>query len=77
MEVGSPWDMEGRNVLMGQDLAPVVEKWSVRQSVGSAGFTLTLEVAGRLKPLEVFLMPAEAMSLSGFIHATSGGLGCA
>jgi len=74
---GTPWDMEGRTVLMGQDLAPTLEKWSVRPCVGSAGFTLTLEIAGQIKPVEVFLMPTEARTLSTFIGAAKGGFGCA
>ncbi len=77
IEGGAPWDMEGRYVLMGQDIAPVLENWSARPSTGSEGFTLTLEIVGQLKPLEVFLMPAEARTLSAFIDADNGGLGCA
>ena len=77
IDAGSPWDMEGRNVLMGQDLAPILENWSARPSVGSAGFTLTLEIAGQIKPIEVFLMPTEARTLSTFIDAANGELGCA
>ena len=72
MADGAPWDMEGRYVLMGQDLAPVLQNWSARPSVGSAGFTLTLELAGRIKPVEVFLMPAEARTLSIFIDVANG-----
>jgi hypothetical protein len=76
METGAPWDMEGRNVLMGQDLAPILEKLSVRACVGSAGCTLTLEFAGQIKPVEVFLMPSEARTLSTYIGAANGGFGC-
>jgi hypothetical protein len=72
IEAGAPWDMDGRDVLLGQDLAPVLENWSARPSVGSEGFTLTLEIAGRLKPFEVFLMPTEARTLSSFIDAANG-----
>jgi hypothetical protein len=72
IEAGSPWDMEGRNVLMGQDLAPILENWSARPSMGSQGFTLTLEIAGQIKPFEVFLMPTEAKTLSTFIDAVNG-----
>ncbi|MGF9648099.1 hypothetical protein AAIH32_09005 [Pseudarthrobacter oxydans] len=75
METGTPWDMEGRNVLMGQDLAPILENWSVRPCVGSAGCTLTLEIAGQIKPVEVFLMPSEARTLSTYIGAANGGFG--
>lgn len=77
IEGGSPWDMEGRNVLMGQDLAPILQNWSARPSVGSEGFTLTLEIVGQIKPVEVFLMPTEARTLSTFMGAANGELGCA
>jgi hypothetical protein len=63
--------MEGGNVLMGRDLAPILENWSARPSVGSAGFTLTLEIAGQIKPIEVFLLPTEARTLSSFIDAAN------
>ena len=75
IESGAPWDMEGRNVLMGQDLAPILENWSVRPCVGSAGCTLTLEIAGQIKPVEVFLMPSEARTLSVYIGAANGHCG--
>jgi hypothetical protein len=71
IEGGAPWDMQGRNVLMGQDLAPILENWSARPSVGSEGFTLTLEIAGQMKPFEVFLLPTEAKTLSSFIDAAN------
>jgi hypothetical protein len=71
IEAGAPWDMEGRNVLMGQDLAPILANWSARPSVGSEGFTLTLEIEGQIKPFEVFLMPSEARTLSSFINAAN------
>lgn len=77
IEAGSPWDMEGRNVLMGQDLAPLLENWSARPSVGSEGFTLTLEIAGQIKPFEVFVMPTEARTMSTFIDAANGDSDCA
>lgn len=68
---GAPWDMEGGVVLMGQDLAPMLESWSARPSVGSEGFILTLEIAARAKPCEVFLMPAEARALFKFLAAAT------
>lgn len=71
IEAGSPWDMDGRHVLMGRDLAPIVEKWSARPSAGSEGFTLTLEITGQIKPFEVFLLPTEARTLSAFLDAAS------
>jgi hypothetical protein len=72
IDAGSPWDMDGGTVLMGQDLAPVLENWSARPSVGSEGFTLTLDIAGQIRPFEVFLMPTEARTLSTFIDAANG-----
>jgi hypothetical protein len=51
IESGSPWDMEGCSILVGQDMPQILENWFARPSVGSEGFTLTLEVAGRIKPL--------------------------
>lgn len=71
IDAGAPWDMEGRHVLMGQDLPPILENWSARLCAGSKGFTLTLEIAGQLKPLEVFLMPTEARTLSTFIETAN------
>ena len=75
IDAGAPWDMEGQTVLMGQDLAPILENWHARPSVGSEGFTLTLEIAGQIKPVEVFLMPTEAMTLSSFIDAANSDAG--
>jgi hypothetical protein len=72
IEAGCPWDMEGRDVLMGQDLAPILKNWSARPSCGSEGFTLTLEIEGQIKPIEVFLLPTEAKTLSTFIDAANG-----
>lgn len=77
IEAGSPWDMEGRIVLMGQDLAPILSNWSVRRSVGSEGFTLTLEVACHVMPFEVFLKPVEARALFNFLGAANNDRGCA
>ncbi|MDQ0871073.1 hypothetical protein QFZ70_003546 [Arthrobacter sp. V1I9] len=72
IDAGTPWDMQERHVLMGHDLAPVLGNWSARPSTGSNGFTLRLEIAGQIKPFEVFLMPTEAKMLSTFISAANG-----
>ena len=69
IEAGYPWDMHGGHVLMGQDMAPTLERWSARASVGTEGFTLTLESADHIKPFEVFLSPADARMLAAFINA--------
>lgn len=71
IDAGAPWDMDENIVLMGRDLAPLLEYWSARPSAGSEGFTLTLQIAGRIEPVEVFLMPNEAKSLSSFIDAAN------
>jgi hypothetical protein len=71
IDAGAPWDMEGHIVLMGRDVAPILENWSARPSAGSEGFTLTLQIQGQIKPVEAFLMPAEARTLSAFINAVT------
>lgn len=69
IDAGNPWDMEERFVLMGKDIAPMLKNWSARPSAGSEGFTLTLEIAGQIKPIEVFLKPTDAKMLAIFIDA--------
>ncbi|MHA7278455.1 hypothetical protein ACX80H_01700 [Arthrobacter sp. MDT2-2] len=71
IDAGSPWCIEGHSVLLGQDITPVLESWSARPSVGVDGFTLTVQVAGQIKPFEVFLTPTEARTLAVFINAAS------
>jgi hypothetical protein len=71
IDAGSPWCMEGHSVLLGQDITPVLESWSARPSVGAEGFTLTLQVAGQIKPFDVFLTASEAKTLAAFINAAS------
>lgn len=63
--------MEANFVLMGQDIAPILENWSARPSVGSEGFTLTFYIVGKIKPIEVFLKPTEAKTLAMFIDAAN------
>jgi hypothetical protein len=63
--------MEGRSILVGQDMPQILENWFARPCVGSEGFTLTLEVAGRIKPFEVFLTPTEAKALASFLYAAN------
>jgi hypothetical protein len=72
IEAGSPWGMEERYVLLGRDMAPVLQTWSARPSAGSEGFTLTLEIANQAKPIEVFLTSSEARMLAQFISAANG-----
>lgn len=67
---GEPWDVDGQVVLMGRDLAPILQSWCARPCTGSAGFTLTLEITGHIVPVEIFLLPAEARDLSSFISRT-------
>jgi hypothetical protein len=72
IEAGSPWDMQGRNVLIGQDMAPTLERWSARPNVMAGGFTLTLEIAGHIKPIEFLLTPSQARALAMFIAEPQG-----
>lgn len=72
---GLPWYMEGHAVLVGEDIPPVLETWSARPSVGCEGFTLTLHVAGRREPFEVFLTPAGAKTLAAFINTANNDSG--
>ncbi len=72
IESGSPWDMEGCSILIGQDMPQILENWFARPSVGSEGFRLTLEVAGQIKPFELFLTPTEAKVLASFLCAANG-----
>ncbi len=58
---GFPWDMQGREVLIGQDMAPILERRSARPSVGAGGFTLTLDIEGQIKPIEFFLTRPRGM----------------
>lgn len=71
IDAGSTWYMEGRLVLIGEDIPPVLEGSSVRPSVGSDGFTLILDVAGQTKPFEVFLTPSEARMLAVLMNTAS------
>jgi hypothetical protein len=71
VEAGAIWDMDGHTVLMGQDVAPVLEYWSARPGTGSEGFTLILDLAGRTERIQVFLQPAEARALATFINAAN------
>lgn len=72
MDAGAPWDLQGRSVVMDQDLAPLVEGWQARPSAGAGGLTLSLELAGQAEPIHVFLPPAEARALAAFIRAANG-----
>lgn len=71
IDAGDPWYMEGRSVLMGPDIPPVLESWSARPSVAVEGFTLTLHVAGQIEPVDVFLAPTEAKTLIRFINSVN------
>lgn len=71
IDAGSLWYVDGHSVLIGQDIPPVLERMSVRPSVGSEGFTLILHVAGQTEPIDVFLTPTGARTLAVFINAAS------
>ncbi|WP_159827529.1 hypothetical protein [Arthrobacter sp. 9AX] len=72
MDAGAPWDLQGRSVVMDQDLAPAVEGWQAEPSAGADGLTLSLEVAGRAEAVRVFLRQSEARALAAFITAANG-----
>jgi hypothetical protein len=72
MDAGSPWDMHGRHILIGQDMAPPVREWSARPSGGAEGFTLTMRFAGGIEPVDAFLVPKEARKLAAFIYSNYG-----
>ena len=72
MDSGAPWDMEGRSVVIGRDMAPAVTGWRARPGAGADGFTLSLEIAGQPEPIHVFLRPDQARALAAFITAANG-----
>jgi hypothetical protein len=63
IDSGSHWDIQDTHVLMDQDLAPALERWSGRDSMGTPGYTLSFEAPGQDKPFEVFLTPADVKYL--------------
>lgn len=72
IESGAYWDLCGGVVVMGQDMAPALERWSLLPSMGTNGFTLILETAGRTEPIEIFLTTADSKSLALFLYPSSG-----
>lgn len=72
IESGANWDLRGDQVLMDHDIAPVLESWSLRPSMGSDGFTLVLEAAGLSEPVEIFLTTPVSKSLALFLYPSSG-----
>jgi hypothetical protein len=72
MDSGAPWDIEGRSVVIGLDMAPAVTGWRARPGAGADGFTLSLEIAGQPEPIHVFLRPDQARALAAFITAANG-----
>ena len=72
IESGAHWDLCGDQVLMTQDIAPALESWSLRPSMGTDGFTLVLEAAGRSEPVEFFLTTSVSRSLALFLYPSSG-----
>ncbi|MDN4611803.1 hypothetical protein [Arthrobacter burdickii] len=75
IDAGSPWHLENHSVVIGQDVPPVLESWSARPSLEADGFTLTLHIAGRTNPVDVFMTPTEARTLAVFINATNSASG--
>jgi hypothetical protein len=72
IDSGAPWDLCGEHPVMDQDIAPVLERWSLVPSMGTSGFTLILETAGRAEPIEMFLTTNDSISLALFLHPSSG-----
>jgi hypothetical protein len=66
---GALWDIQDGAVLLDQDMPARAETWSIRDGVGTEGFTLTLQIAGQLKPFEVFLTPADVTTLSTLLSS--------
>lgn len=66
---GALWDMDDGRVLIGQDVAPQITRWEVQDSVGSPGFTLSLEAGEDSKPFRVFLTPEMTDRLLMFLRS--------
>lgn len=65
IQQGAIWDVHDfGQVLIGQDMPPALKGWSVRDSIGTEGFTLELETAtANSKSFEVFITPDAAQRL--------------
>ena len=72
IDSGAHWDACGERLVMDQDIAPALEKWSLVPSMGTNGFTLILETAGRAEPVEMFLTTTDSISLALFLYPASG-----
>jgi hypothetical protein len=72
IDAGAHWDFCGERVVMDQNIAPALERWSLRPSMGTKGFTLILEIAGRAEPIEMFLTTTDSISLALFLYPSSG-----
>lgn len=64
VDAGAHWDRQDTKVLIGQDMAPTLTKFSVRDSEGTQGFTLTLETEDQAAPFSVFVTPENVKYLS-------------
>jgi hypothetical protein len=69
MESGDIWDFDEslRRVLMGDDLPPRIRQFTVKDSLGTKGWTLALETSDdpAAAPLSVFLTPEDTDWLMG------------
>ena len=72
IDSGANWDLCGDHVVMDQDIAPALAGWTLLPSMGTHGFTLILETAGRTAPIELFLTTADSTSLALFLYPSSG-----
>jgi hypothetical protein len=70
---GERWDIQEGHVLMDQDMPPALEKCSSRSSVGTQGFTLTLETSDhQTKPFDLFITPEQAKHLYMLLKTRGG-----
>jgi hypothetical protein len=72
IDAGAHWDLYGDHLVIDQDIAPALERWSLLPSMGTKGFTLILETAGRTGPIKMFLTTTDAISLALFLYPSSG-----
>lgn len=71
IDEGALWDVHDYGkVLMGQDMPPVLSTWSVQDSAGTEGFTLTMvSSTENAKPIEVFITPSNARLLHAMLQS--------
>ena len=64
IQAGEPWDVHDHGqVVMGQDVPPLLTGWKHSDSRGTRGFTLSLTTDSEAKPFDVFITPELAKHL--------------